>query len=301
MSYDAVVLAGGQGARLGGPSKPEVRVGGRMLLDHVLEAVLAGPHRARRVVVVGPDTLRRPGVSATVLEHPPSGGPVAGIDAGLTALAAAGDPGGATDLPVLVLACDVPLVGGAVPRLVAALTGAPDADGAHLVDAGGHAQLVALYRRPALAAALAGLVAAGGVHGVSVRRLVGGLDMVPVRDLDDQGTDADTWDDVRRLEEIMTRRAAMSDPGSTAGSDLHRWVVGTAADLGVDPDALDVEMLLDLAREVANGVARPAVPLTSFLVGYATGAGGGDRAAFERATARAAELVRLWSAERATP
>lgn len=34
-------------------------------------------------------------------------------------------------------------------------------------------------------------------------------------------------------------------------------------------------LVLDLAREAAHGVARPAAPLTTFLAGYALGAAGG--------------------------
>lgn len=40
------------------------------------------------------------------------------------------------------------------------------------------------------------------------------------------------------------------------------------------------KLVLDLAREAAHGVARPAAPLTTFLAGYALGADGGlDRLA----------------------
>lgn len=39
-------------------------------------------------------------------------------------------------------------------------------------------------------------------------------------------------------------------------------------------------LVLDLAREAAHGVARPAAPLTTFLAGYTLGAEGGlDRLA----------------------
>lgn len=34
-------------------------------------------------------------------------------------------------------------------------------------------------------------------------------------------------------------------------------------------------LVLDLAREAAHGVARPAAPLTTFLAGYALGSGDG--------------------------
>lgn len=299
--FDALVLAGGEARRLGGASKPEVEVGGRALLDHVLDATAT----ARHVVVVGPESLARPGVP-TVREHPPSGGPVAGIEAGLTFLDAASgvrpedmnvtyDDG----LPVLVLACDVPQAALVVPALVAALAAALDSDGVQLVDADGHAQLVALYRRRPLRAALDRLVREGGVHGVSVRRMVDGLRMVGVPDVDGLGTDADTWDDVARLDRLIGRRSAVDEQSQQhpAGSEIHRWVLSAGDALGVDPQAVDVEALLDLARDVAHGVARPAVPLTSFLAGYAVAAGGGDRAAFERVLAQVTGLVQDWSAQ----
>lgn len=329
--FDALVLAGGTGSRLGGVLKAEVVVAGRPMLDHVLAAT----GHARRVVVVGPPQLARPGVPTT-LEHPPSGGPVAGIDAGLTFLDAHADPAAAgdDDVPVLVLACDVPGAARVVPAVLAALAADAGADGAQLVDEGGHAQLVAAYRRPALRAALAGF-AAGGVHGVSVRRLVAGLRLVAVVDTEGHGADADTWDEVRRLDAALSvppgARASdrpepagpvtghphadpaeetMNEPthhapdepratphGKPLGSELHRWVVTTGESLGVDPGALDVDELLDLARDVAQGVGRPAVPLTSFLVGYGVARAGGDRAAFERVLAATGDLVRAWEVD----
>jgi len=66
------------------------------------------------------------------------------------------------------------------------------------------------------------------------------------------------------------------------GSELHRWVLETGEGLGVDPDAVDVELLLDLARDVAHAVARPAVPVTAYLVGFAVARSGGDHASLER-------------------
>jgi len=52
-------------------------------------------------------------------------------------------------------------------------------------------------------------------------------------------------------------------------------------------------LVLDLAREAAHGVARPAAPLTTFLAGYALGAQGGlDRLGelvFELSTAARAK------------
>ena len=182
--FDAVVLAGGRGRRLGGSNKPEVRVGGRALLDHALAAVAA----AERVVVVGPPALARPGIP-TVLEDPPDGGPVAGLAAGLAFLDADG--------LVAVLACDVPRAGSVLPALLAAAS--PDCvDGARLVSADGRPQhLVAVYRADALGRALAALPA---THGAAMHRLVNGLRLVDVPDPSDAAADADTWADVERLD-----------------------------------------------------------------------------------------------------
>jgi hypothetical protein len=71
---------------------------------------------------------------------------------------------------------------------------------------------------------------------------------------------------------------------------LDAWVRALAADLGVDLAVVDVPALLDVARDAAHGVARPAAPLTTFLVGYAAGSGSGDLAeAMRRASALAAD------------
>ena len=106
---DAVVLAGGAGRRLGGVSKGEVELAGQRLVDHVLAATGA----ARRVVVVGEVPVPE-GVLLT-REEPPGGGPAAGVVAGLARLAAR--PGPAADW-VLLLACDLPGAGEAVPELL---------------------------------------------------------------------------------------------------------------------------------------------------------------------------------------
>ncbi|HEY3199808.1 MAG TPA: DUF6457 domain-containing protein, partial [Actinomycetes bacterium] len=53
-------------------------------------------------------------------------------------------------------------------------------------------------------------------------------------------------------------------------------------ELGIDL-SLDVMDLLELARVAAHEVARPAAPLTTFLVGYAAGAKGGSMAAVQEA------------------
>lgn len=50
------------------------------------------------------------------------------------------------------------------------------------------------------------------------------------------------------------------------------WVAAVTAELGL-PTGLDVEQVLDLARDVAHGVQRPAAPVTAWLAGMAVAAG----------------------------
>ncbi|MBC7290192.1 MAG: NTP transferase domain-containing protein [Actinotalea sp.] len=291
LPHDVVVLAGGRGRRLRTVSKADVRVAGRSLLDRALDAAVS----AEAVVVVGRAELARPGV-ITVLEDPPDGGPVAGIDAGMGALDAL--PGRRPG-HVVVLACDVPFAADVVPGLLAAAQGAPGADGAWAVDGDGRAQpLLAVYRREALLEALERRREDGGVRDCSVRRLVAGLVPVPVREAGVGAADVDTWEAVADLARTFHRRTDVTDvpPAAPVGGDeLHRWVAHLVDALDVRPDAVDIEGLLDLARDTAHGVARPAVPLTAFLAGYAVAARGGDRAAFESVVQQVNALVAHWA------
>lgn len=50
------------------------------------------------------------------------------------------------------------------------------------------------------------------------------------------------------------------------------WLTEVGTALSIDLSVLDEQAVLDLARDAAHHVARPAAPLTTFLVGYAAGA-----------------------------
>ena len=54
---------------------------------------------------------------------------------------------------------------------------------------------------------------------------------------------------------------------------LDEWTQRTCAALALPADALDQALVLDLARDVAHRVARPAAPLTAYLAGVAVGRG----------------------------
>jgi hypothetical protein len=50
-------------------------------------------------------------------------------------------------------------------------------------------------------------------------------------------------------------------------------------------------MVLDLARDAAHGIARPAAPITTFLVGLAAGRDGADAAAIHNAAQIVTQLL----------
>jgi hypothetical protein len=71
---------------------------------------------------------------------------------------------------------------------------------------------------------------------------------------------------------------------------LMEWTALVCRELGVDPAKIDQDEVLDLTKEVAHGVARPAAPLTAYLLGLAQGAGTAPPDAVERLTT----LARNW-------
>ncbi|MCF3146863.1 DUF6457 domain-containing protein [Streptomyces platensis] len=280
--HDLVVLAGGAARRLGGADKPALSVGGRPLLDRVLAAC----PDAATTVVVGP---ARPTTRAVIhaLEDPPGGGPLAALDAGLRHTTAP---------TVLVLSADLPFLTAATVRRLLAATRTADAvgpggspatpDGALLRDASGRDQpLVAAYRAEPLRRALARIRAAhGSLAGLPLRALLAELVLERVPDPTATASfDCDTWED------ISAARARIREHGTV----LDEWITAVKAELGIELD-VDTAALLDLARDAAHGVARPAAPLTTFLIGYA--AGRQDRDVHELAD-RAAALAHRWAAE----
>jgi Domain of unknown function (DUF6457) len=54
---------------------------------------------------------------------------------------------------------------------------------------------------------------------------------------------------------------------------LHSWTEAACAELGVHADEAAVRAVLELARDVAHQVERPAAPVSAFLLGLAVGAG----------------------------
>ena len=56
-------------------------------------------------------------------------------------------------------------------------------------------------------------------------------------------------------------------------SAMDRWIMAVSSDLGLDPGAADARAILDMTRDVAHNVDRPAAPVTAYLTGVAVGRG----------------------------
>jgi hypothetical protein len=65
---------------------------------------------------------------------------------------------------------------------------------------------------------------------------------------------------------------ATADRGDVV-STMERWIMAVCADLGLDPGSADARTVLEVARDVAHNVDRPAAPVTAYLLGMAVGRG----------------------------
>lgn len=175
---NVIILAGGEGSRMGGVDKAAVRLDGRTLLTYLLESLGAREHR---VIVVSPREIK--GV-ATISEQPPLGGPVAGIAAGVQAL-----PGDAEF--TAVLAVDAPYSAEFLPTLVAAI-GAADVAVTRAAD-GWIQPLCALWRTDSLRRVLGQIGDVRDRPAKSLLRVAGVVVEVP-----GDGTEAD-YDTVEEL------------------------------------------------------------------------------------------------------
>lgn len=250
LKFDAIIVAGGRGSRLGGVVKADLQVGGQRLLDRVL---LAARHAQQRIVVGMvdvPDGVRQ------IVEDPPGSGPAAGLVAGLDAIA---EPAEWT----LVLACDLPGAEEAVPHLLRTAMAGGDADGHCLGSDDGTPQwLLGIHRSDSLRRAAADY---GDPRQRSVRGLLASLRLDVIADVADVGKDVDTWDDY----EAWDRRWRSNMEAEHEG--WRQFVRQACEAVAVDPELVDINAVLDMTREVAHAGARPMAPISAYLLGLATG------------------------------
>lgn len=261
MTLGAILLAGGRGRRLGGVDKPLLRVGEARMVDAAVAAARAAG--CAPITVVGSDP-GLPGVAA-VREEPPFGGPVAGIAAALDAWGVEGLAPGRC----LLLACDIPSAGAAVRALLAADDG-DDGDGALLVAADGRHRLVALLATAALRAAVAALPDRG--RDAPLREVLRRLRLREVVDAAAAGADVDTWEDLVVARLRAGRETGMDDRLAR----VRAWADTLGDRYGLAADDIPIDAILDLARDAAHGVDRPAAPLTTFIAGLVAGRRGAD-------------------------
>lgn len=154
----AIIVAGGQGTRMGGVDKASVEVHGVRLVDRLITQLPIDTD----YVVVSPRQLGLP----TTCEQPPFGGPVAGIHAGYEFLI--------HDHPdieyLAILPVDAPDSPHVLPQLIEAIKADTSAGVALIRSQDGSLQnLCAVWRADALAHAFAAL---GSPRNQSVRRLL---------------------------------------------------------------------------------------------------------------------------------
>ena len=75
--------------------------------------------------------------------------------------------------------------------------------------------------------------------------------------------------------------------------ELHEWTTHLLAELGLEGE-VDEGLVLDVAREAAHNVLRPAAPLTTYLLGYAAARAGGRPEDVDRIAARIVDLAGAW-------
>jgi hypothetical protein len=76
-------------------------------------------------------------------------------------------------------------------------------------------------------------------------------------------------------------------------STLDEWAQVVCLEFGLPAASVDIRVILDVARDVAHAVDRPAAPLTAYLLGLAV-AGGHP---LEAAASRLSELAAGWDGD----
>lgn len=150
--YAAIVLAGGEGRRMGGAMKPLLRINERTILSRVLEAV----GDAERIVVVGPPELapELPHNAVLTREDPPGGGPAIATAAGFRACRAEKSEFWQETDEVAVVGADLPFL---TRHSLATLRQESGELALYGDDEGRWQSMVALWRAPALSRVLEGV------------------------------------------------------------------------------------------------------------------------------------------------
>lgn len=177
--FEALILAGGRGSRMGGIDKASIQLHGQSLISWVISA--AREAGAERVTVVGPESAGHL-ADLIVREEPAFAGPLAGIAAGI---------GQIKTKWVLVLACDLQRPQVLVQSLMRAAERTEIQDGIILIDEESREQwLAGFYRCEALSSACERL--GQNVINAPVRKVLKELDLCRVPIATEDSLDIDT-------------------------------------------------------------------------------------------------------------
>jgi hypothetical protein len=75
--------------------------------------------------------------------------------------------------------------------------------------------------------------------------------------------------------------------------NLHDWIDELMDVLDIEGE-IDEALILDVAREAAHRVVRPAAPISTYLLGYAAAMAGGGVEETEALAARVLDLAEKW-------
>lgn len=78
---------------------------------------------------------------------------------------------------------------------------------------------------------------------------------------------------------------------------LDAWAAELRERFDLGEEDVPVALILDLARDVANGVARPAAPFSAFVAGLVAGRAGGSSDDVRAAVAAIVELANAHAAQ----
>ncbi len=266
---DAIILAGGRATRLGRIDKSALLLDGERLVDRAVLATRAAG--VQRVVVVGPASAGTL-ADAVLREEPEFAGPLAGIAAGLEQVHSGW---------VMILACDVQHPDDLAAALLSGFTAAvQERDGLVLHDAEGRTQwLAGIYNSDRLRTLCAAL--GQQIINAPVRRVLGELKLQRLPVDNETSSDIDTPQALASARQSERNTMGQYLPPEA----LEAWLEAASETLKLDSSQVDIKTVLDVAKHVAHEVARPAAPLSTFLLGLAVGRGNGEL------SAEAAELI----------
>jgi hypothetical protein len=82
--------------------------------------------------------------------------------------------------------------------------------------------------------------------------------------------------------------------------NLHDWIDELCDALDIETE-VDEGLILDLARDAAHNVERPAAPITTYLLGYAAASHDADPERLEKLASAATALAEKWDGKDPDP